>query len=59
MCTQCRWSPEEGARTPGNGVTERCQPSYGSWEQNPGVLGEQPGLLIAMPSLQLLTLLNF
>jgi len=32
----------EGSRSPGTGVTDSCELSYGCWELNPGPLEEQP-----------------
>ena len=42
----------EGVRSPGTGVTDRCEVPCGCWELNPGSLQEQPVLLTAEPSLQ-------
>ena len=43
---------EEGIRFPGTGVTNDCEPSCGSWEQNSGSLQEQKVLIPTEPSLQ-------
>lgn len=45
----CPWRPEEGAGSPGTGVTGICEPSCGCWEPNPGYVPEKqvfltPGL---------------
>ena len=42
----------EGVRSPGIGVTDRCELSCGSWELNQGPLEEQPVLLVTKPPLQ-------
>jgi hypothetical protein len=46
--------PKEARR--GTGVTDNCGPPCRSWELNQGPLEEQPVLLSAEPSLQLLGL---
>ena len=48
--------PEEGTGPPGTRVTEGCELTYGCWEWNSGPLEEQPVLLTAESSLQLLCL---
>jgi hypothetical protein len=49
LCTVCvPWCPkrpEEGVRSHGTGVRERCEPPWGCWESNLGPLEEQPVLL--------------
>ena len=42
----------EGVRSPGTGVIDSCELSYGCWELNPGPLEEQPVFLTSEPSLQ-------
>jgi hypothetical protein len=37
----CLWRPEEGARSPGPGVTDGCELPHEFWELNPGPLKEQ------------------
>ena len=49
------WYPqrsEDGAVSPGTGVTNGCELPRGFWEVNPGPLQEQPEILTAQPSLQ-------
>ena len=45
VCTshvvQCSQRPEEGIGYPMTKVTDSCEPSFGSWEQNLGLLEEQ------------------
>ena len=36
---QCPWKPE-GVRSPGIGVRDGCEPSWGRWELNPGPWGQ-------------------
>ena len=43
-----------GRQIPGTGVTDSCELPCGCWELNPGPLEEQPVLLTAEPSPQLL-----
>lgn len=43
----------EGIRNPGTAVVDSCEPTYGCWELNPGVLEDQPVLLAVEPPLQL------
>jgi hypothetical protein len=49
---QCPQSPEKGFRFPVIQVAADCETLYGHWEPNPGLLEEQPVLLITEPSLQ-------
>jgi hypothetical protein len=42
----------QGVRSPGTGVTNRCDLSCGCWELNLGHLEEQPVLLTIEPFLQ-------
>jgi hypothetical protein len=42
----------DGARSPGTGVTDRCELLCGCWELNPGPLEGQLVCLTAGPSLQ-------
>lgn len=35
---QCQWRLEEGVGSPGNGVTDSCEPPCGYWELNLGPL---------------------
>jgi hypothetical protein len=43
---------EEEVGSPGSGVKDKCEPSCGCWELNPGPLEEQTVLLAAEASLQ-------
>lgn len=54
MCASCPWRPKEDVRSPGTGVTDSHEPSWGCWESNPDPLEEQPVFLTTEPSLQLL-----
>lgn len=44
--------PEEGAGSPGTGVTNSCGPSCGYWVLNPGFLEEHLVVSTAEPYLQ-------
>ena len=55
VCACCPQTLEEGIRSPVSGITDGCELSYGYQESHPGPLEEQPVLLSAEPSLQLLT----
>jgi hypothetical protein len=44
--------PEEGTRSPGTGVAERCKPPRVCWELNPYPLQDMQMLLTSEPSLQ-------
>jgi hypothetical protein len=46
--------PEEVTECPGTKVTDGCELPGGCWQSNPGPLQEQPVLVTAEPSLQLL-----
>ena len=49
MCAWCL-QRSEGVRSPGIGIIDGCEPSYGHWEPNLGHLQEQQVLLIGEPS---------
>lgn len=40
-CASLFFKPEEGARSPGSGVTDAREPLFGCWEQNPAFSREQ------------------
>lgn len=58
MCPQYTLTPEEGIGSLGTRLTGGCEPPYGCWELNPGLLQEQQALLIAETFLQLLIQYN-
>lgn len=47
---RCPRSPEEGVRSPGNGVTDGCEKPSECWELNPDPLQERYSPLTAEPS---------
>jgi hypothetical protein len=46
------WKSEEGVGFLGTGGTDGCDPPYGFYEPNPGLLEEHQVFLTAEPSLQ-------
>lgn len=51
-CASLFSKPEEGARSPGSGVTDAGEPLVGCWEQNPAFSREQQVFFTTEPSLQ-------